>query len=194
MRLPDFLDDPQLNALRRKRGADRLGDLTPAPRRRPLTPEELRTLATGGLDIQTLDELAVLSDGTLAYRGRRVLLYPRQIVVSTHRRGEPLPLPNYHVANCRTLQKMRAQQPAAGYAVAARTDGSLQVNVVSGGRTRSKAEQLRVCPHCLAKIAFRDYSQHLPQDRKAKIADSFTAARFFEHWPSDPAAGQFCDD
>src|SRR6476620_4947667 len=68
VKLPNFLADPQFEALRRQMGATTLGDLTLSISSERLTIAELETLVTGGSEIQSLDALRVLADGTLAYK------------------------------------------------------------------------------------------------------------------------------
>ena len=72
MILPDFTDDPALIALRHLMGAEAPGLFSPIYRPNTLTFEELEQLATDGKDV-SIDDVAVLEDGTLSYKDSRVL-------------------------------------------------------------------------------------------------------------------------
>jgi hypothetical protein len=78
MRLPDFTDDAGLIALRRSMGAVAPGSFFPSYRPDQLTFAELEQLATDGKDV-SIDNVAVLEDGTLSYKDSRVLVYIRDV-------------------------------------------------------------------------------------------------------------------
>ena len=78
MKLPDFTNDPKLNALRRDMGATAPGGFSPAYRPNALSPEELEQLANGGIEV-LFDEITELEDGTLGYKDSRVLVYIRDV-------------------------------------------------------------------------------------------------------------------
>jgi len=185
MRLPNFLEDSELNELRRRMGAQTLGDLKLAVSTNRLTVAELETLITGGIDIKSLDEVIVLPDGTLAYKDRRVLLYIRDISVYHRATHDAENLPKFHVANCKKLIDMRAQKRYSRYVVAARDDGNFQVNFIGEGNTRTVDQRLKVCQFCLGQLAYRKFSRDMPKPQRVAIVEEFTVQRFFEMWPRD---------
>lgn len=184
MKLPNFLADPQFEALRQQMGAATLGDFKPTVGSERLTIAELETLVTGGIELQSLDELRVLADGTLAYKDRRVLLYIRD-VPNYGRRGRDELLPKFHVSNCQKLRDMRAQRRFfSRYVVATRDDGKFQINLTQDrGEPRTSFEELRVCQYCLSEIRYENFSYNLARATRAKIVSAFSVKRFFELWP-----------
>jgi hypothetical protein len=128
MKLPDFTDDQALNELRRKMGNVTLGSFTASTTtERFLTPEQVEQLAREGIEIP-LNEVEVLEDGTLAYKGTRVVLYIRD--VKQYRQAE-LSLPRFHVSDCDTLHEMRAKNRFGRYVVATRDTGTFQIRLMT---------------------------------------------------------------
>lgn len=186
MKLPDFLQSPALNQLRTRMGAVRLGELTLKSSPNRLTLAELESLVTGGIDVGSLDEVRVLSDGSLAYKDRRVLLYIRDVSVFGGRQTRQDRNPRYHVSNCSTLQEMRASNRIERYVVAARDDGQFQVNFI---RERSSVESsiiaLRICQNCLSQLGWQGFGYHLARPAREQIVGAFTPRMFFEAYPRD---------
>jgi hypothetical protein len=194
VRLPDFLGNTTLNDLRQQMGATTLGDITLALGEDRLTIAELEMLMTGGIDIENLDEVVVLADRTLAYKGARVLLYIRD-VNDYGRRGSGIEaLPRFHVSNCKKLQEMRAQQRYFRYVVAARNDGSFQINLIRDGAIQTSVEQLRVCQYCLGELPYDNFSHEWPRARRLEVVAAFTVQRYFELYPRDLVTGDGLGD
>jgi hypothetical protein len=185
MKLPDFLQHAELNGLRRKMGADRLGDLKLVADPNRLTEQELYQLAHGGIDLKSLDDLRILPDGTLALKDSRVLLYIRD--VSFYRRDtifETRRLPKFHFASCSTLRQMQSEGRFAKYVVAARQDGLFEVNIIEENRvTRSSAEPLNVCQNCLTHIAFNGFSPNQSKAERERRVAAFQLVDFFKQFP-----------
>lgn len=93
MKLHDFLEDAELNALRSKMGAHALGQFELFDPAKQLTYSEREALKTDGLNV-TANELRVLKDKTLAYKNSRAWLKHGQ---------------HYHLANCPQVQQLRHQ-------------------------------------------------------------------------------------
>jgi hypothetical protein len=190
VKLPNFLSDPQFNELRRQMGATSLGDLTLERGSERLTIAELEKLVSGGIDIQSLDEVRVLPDGTLAYKDRRVLLYIRDVSNYGRRAAGTEDLPKFHVSNCKTLREMRAKRRFNRYVVATRDDGKFQINLMQDrAAVRTSIEDLRVCQYCLGEIRYENFSYDLSSAVRKKIVSAFTVKRFFELWPVAPIDG-----
>lgn len=193
MRLPRFLDHADFNELRRLMGAQALGDLTLSLSPNRLTLAELETLMTGGIDLRSLDEVVVLPDGTLAYKDRRVLLYIRDVPVYHRERGSVDSLPKFHVANCKKLIDMRAQQRYSRYVVAARDDGNFRLNLIRNGNVRTIDERLKVCQYCLGELRYQNFSHQMPREDRMEIVEEFTVQRFFQQWPRDLLSAEGLD-
>ncbi len=110
MKLPNFIDSESFNLLRRKINAPlsfyKLKISLPPPKFRqlkPITPAPV-ILPAQGLDV-SVGEITVHSDGTLLYKGRRVLIHIRDV---TNIGGGRVHEPRFHVSNCRTLVEMKS--------------------------------------------------------------------------------------
>lgn len=91
MKLPDFINDPKLNNLRRKMGADTLGDFALFDPQKQLTYSEREALKNGDFVINAA-HLRVLKDKTLAYKNSRLWI--------SH-------TATYHLAYCPDVQALR---------------------------------------------------------------------------------------
>lgn len=186
IRLPDFLDDIGLNAVRDAMGAYNLGTFSGPKPAKTLTRSDLDRLVSVGIDISSLDEVTQHSDGTLVYKGRRIVLYIRDINVYRGGGASHDDLPKYHVANCRTLDDMRAQNRFGRYVVAANVTGEFSINQIRGkDRVTSTTERLNVCQNCLTHLRFDGFEQGLAISVKRQIRDQFTLTRFFDRYPHD---------
>ncbi len=94
MKLPDFLQDPELNRLRQQMGADKPGEFELFDPEKQLTWSEREGLMAGDLPVAT-HYLRVLKDKTLAYKNSRVWLHDGQ---------------DYHVAYCQRVQSLRHRE------------------------------------------------------------------------------------
>src|ERR1700731_4884273 len=125
MKLPDFEIDAELNLLRKAMGAE-LRDYSAAPPSNVLTIEEIERLASEGIEIP-LDEVRVLNDGTHFYKGRRVIVYIRDVAEY----GARVSMPKYHVAMCDTLNRMIEEgRYKKRYVVATRDDGRFSIQKI----------------------------------------------------------------
>jgi hypothetical protein len=181
MKLPNFLEFAPLNDLRRQMGARELGSFTSGYKPNRLTAEELDRLSRVGIDI-SFDEVTILPDGTLSYKDSRVLVYIRDIQL--YRAGQEV-LPRFHIADCKTLQDMRAKNRYGRYVVATRDDGRFELNITDPGTQRftPTTRQLNVCQNCLAKLSFEGFDFGLRRARRKEIVSGFEIRRFFEMYP-----------
>jgi hypothetical protein len=186
MKLPDFCDFEPLNALKLKMGIPRdvFGSLTAWVEVSALTEFELeaRLASQMGVEIGSLAELEILDDRTLTYRGRRVLLYIRDVAVY----GEREPNPRYHISNCGTLRKMNQVGRLDRYVISTRLDGQFAVNLIRANGRASRIQNLSVCQNCLQELRYDGFSIDMPrQIRKTKVS-GFRLAEFFEKYPISP--------
>jgi len=109
MTLPDFIAFEPFNRLRRLMNASLPEKFASGLTINPLTYDDLDKALEGieGVTVEDISDVEVLSDGTLSYQNRRVLLYIRDR--SGYRDHDPRELvPSFHVSDCRTLKRMRA--------------------------------------------------------------------------------------
>lgn len=182
MQLPNLLDDPQLNDLRARMGATELGAFRLSVNPYRFTMAELEELIFDGIDIRHLDEVRPLSDNTLYYKDRRVVLFQRDALVLPSVAAPAARLPHFHVSNCQTVRSMREGGSMARHAVTAREDGHFFVNLVPGAKAQRSLERLYICEACLGELAFDDYSPAWPATARVRALEGFTVTRFFEKY------------
>jgi hypothetical protein len=177
MKLPDFLFDQDLNNLRAAMGAA-LGDYTAAPLGPILTPQEVEQLQTEGIEIP-LDEVQVLNDGTYVYKGRRVIVYIRDV----EEYGDRSNLPRFHLAMCSTLGKMIEQgRYKKRYVVATREDGKFKIHRIKDNNIRKSDEVLDVCQNCLEELRYKGFSMQMGTDRRRTAVSGFSLGMFFDEF------------
>ena len=187
MRLLDFESFEPIISLRRQMGADKLGSFEFFEPGTRLTNKERVTLEDQGIELDSIDELRVLDDETLAYKDSRVLLHIRDVKTYHGRVGKRDNLPKFHVSNCRTLQEMRMKNRFGRYVVATRDDGKFLINLQNAYRSwDEKLIELDVCKYCLAHLAFDGYSLKLSKHNRLRIFNAFTLKEFFSRYPKSP--------
>jgi hypothetical protein len=147
---PDFSKDDRFLKLRRAMGIsdDYVGvALTGVFGNSPLTLEENESLRTGGIEV-SFDEIQILSDGTIGYKDNRVFIYIRDV----HTMGFSPIEPRYHLANCVTVQDMRARNRFERYVISTEITGTFKVNFIKNRRSRLEQRQLPVCRNCLDQL------------------------------------------
>lgn len=184
MKLPNFFDHPGLNELRVLMKAHELGSFRGNVPRSGLSDHDLIALAGVGIDVST-DDIVFNEDGTLGYRGLRVLVYIRD-VMNFHGVIADDRLPRFHFAACKTLIEMQARNRFARYVVATRNDGLFSINErLPDGRFRASELELRVCQNCLERIAYEGFSSNLSREARLVRVRSFKLSQFFEKYPVD---------
>ncbi|KVD47587.1 HNH endonuclease [Burkholderia ubonensis] len=179
IKLPDFLTWSTLNGLRQKMRAplvERFGA------KLEVTEIELpiiERLRGEGIDV-TADQIQVLNDGTLEYKGYRVLVYIRDIPAIGNRES----MPKYHFAYCRTLETMYRNKRAERYVVANSDSGLFQVNMMDSG-VRAEQVRLSVCQNCLAHIRWKGFDMQMARPNRLAIVGQFTLTEFFAKFPRD---------
>jgi hypothetical protein len=160
MMLPDFIDFEPFNRLRRLMNAPLPENFVPGYTISRLTHDDLDKSLEGieGVAVDDIGDVEVLSDGTLAYKNRRVVLYIRD--TSGYREHDPRELlPKFHVSNCKTLKRMREGGRYERYVVSQRTDGTFKMNFLYGdGTIQTEICSLKVCKNCLEDLDYNGYS------------------------------------
>lgn len=174
MKLPIFDEDPELSALRQAMAAS-LRDYTPPPPSDTLTNDEIERLAGEGIEIP-VDEVRVLNDGTHVYKGRRVIVYIRDVAEY----GGRTSMPKYHLAMCNTLSKMmEAGRFKTRYVVATRDDGLFSIQRIRGDAAIKSDEQLNVCQQCLDELSYKSFSMRQSVERRREAVERFSIKTFF---------------
>jgi hypothetical protein len=177
MKLPDFEVDDELNALRKAMGAQ-LRDYSAAPSSDVLTIEEIERLAGEGIEIP-LDDVRVLNDGTHVYKGRRVVVYIRDVAEY----GARVSMPKYHLAMCDTLNKMIEEgRYKKRYVVATRDDGKFSIQKIRGETLTKSDEPLDVCQQCLDELQYRSFSLRMDRSYRAAMVHDFSLKGFFDEF------------
>lgn len=177
MKLPDFTEDRDLNALRRAMNAV-LGKYVPAASVQTLTPEEIEALATEGIEIP-IDQVQVLNDGTHFYKGRRVIVYIRDVAVY----NDQYSMPRYHLAMCDTLARMIEQNRySKRYVVSTREDGKFTVQKIRGRSVVKSDEPLDICQHCLDELGYKGFSLRDKTQKRRQAVEQFSIHLFFEEF------------
>jgi hypothetical protein len=177
VKLPDFELDPGLNSLRQAMGAV-LRDYFAAPSSGGLTIEEIERLAGEGIEIP-LDEVRVLNDGTHVYKGRRVIVYIRDVAEY----GARISMPKYHLAMCGTLNKMIEEgRYKKRYVVATRDDGKFSIQRIRGDTFVKTEEPLDVCQQCLDELNYKSFSLRMGGPQRADLVRKFSLQAFFEEF------------
>ncbi|SAK82141.1 hypothetical protein AWB79_05436 [Caballeronia hypogeia] len=184
IQLPDFLAWGAFNTLRHHMGAPLIDRFCP---KRPIKEIELplgERLKDGGVDV-SVDQIEILDDRTLAYKGFRVLVYIRDVPNLGHREE----MPRYHLAYCHTLEMMYRNKRSERYVVANSDSGLFQVNVIDGA-VNSKLVALNVCQNCLAGISWKGFDMQQPRPHRLDLVSSFRLPEFFAKYPRDLMANK----
>jgi hypothetical protein len=178
MKLPDFTLDNNLNALREAMGAT-LGGFKPAHSQKTLTPEEIEKLATEGIEVP-LEQVEVLNDGSFVYKGRRVIVYIRDVAEYGTRTKE-IELPRFHLAVCETLIRMMNEgRYKKRYVVSTRDDGLFSIQRIRNHSVKKSDEHLNVCQHCLHELHYLGFTRFLSGTVKRTRVKEFSLEAFFE--------------
>lgn len=183
MKLPNFLNDPELNELRASMGATELGMFRLSVNPYRITMAELEALIADSIDLRGWEELKALPDRTLAYKDRRVILHRRDVPVLGPGRARDHELPHFHLASCPIVRRLRDADMNARHAVSAREDGLFAVNLTRGPDIRPSLEALPVCEDCLGELAFDLCSPHSAASERRGALAGFSVPRFFEKFP-----------
>ena len=172
MKLPDFNAFPPILELRRRMGVTETVTLGTA---------KWDPLRVRGIDIEDISDIETGDDGTLIYEGQRVLIYIRD--VRPLRNGREW-TPKFHVAECRTIESMRASKRFGRYVATNRRDGLFIVNYFDsdGEIVDPEAEAaLLICRNCLTALDWEGYEDAKPGEKK-RIFQSFSVDEYFEYY------------
>lgn len=125
-----------------------------------------------------LEDLDVIN-GLLSVDGRQVLLYipdqstPVDVVQLSPDKGK-----RFHVADCKTLNNMRAMNRLDRYMVTNNLSGIFPISGKNSSWQRQEVDsRLMVCKNCLEKLNYQNYSHDVGRNT---IWKSFEIGKFFE--------------
>jgi hypothetical protein len=179
MKLPNFLHHNFFNSLRAQMGAPLCETLRWQQTFVPIELPDVERLKNQGVEV-ALNDVEFRKDGTLGYKGHRVLLYIRDVP----NYDEHGTLPKFHVAYCATLERMRREQRFQRYVVANRDDGKFQVNLMNQPE-RSRVVPLAVCQQCMTALDWNNFSMAVTRPERLRHVSQFSLTEFFEKYPRD---------
>lgn len=167
-----------------EQSARRMGDFVPDfslelnnPAEELVLDDELSS--TAGLEV-SIDDLD-FNQGLLSYRGRQVLLFipdhgsQVEQVLCGQSDGR-----RFHIADCRTLEKMRAQNRFERYKATYNVSGEFEIygTAVYSNDSISGHAQLHVCKNCLAYLNYKGYKTDFAQAGRNSIFNDFDIGEF----------------
>lgn len=178
MILPNFLQWEALTKLRSQMAAPLADSFSSATFKTIILPL-IQQLEGNGVDIN-IDDISSLADGTIGYRGHRVLLYIRDVAGYAGRSYQP----RFHLTFCSTLRSKQQMKQMSKYVVATRNDGQFIVHDRSAGGAPSLMK-LVVCQNCLADIAWNGFNSSQSKESKTTQARDFSLTEYFAKYPRD---------
>lgn len=140
----------------------------------------LPPLSREGVQLQSLDDLRVV-DGLLAHGNTQVVLYIQDHSFKYERAlVSPRDANRFHIAECKTIQDMRASGRFERYVVTNNASGKFYATNGHGG---GEYIELNVCMNCLEKLNYQGYRQKIKSERYQMVSQ-FQAEEFFEKYSS----------
>lgn len=178
MKLSRFNWEGSLDGLRKEMGASEVGWDSGTQIRR-LSHDEWARLSSVGVDIP-ISQLEYPEDGTLQWRGEKVVVYIRDQYSEFWEGGKAGY--KFHVSFCETLEGYKIKGKYDRYVVTNRKDGDFLINLVSlNGKKIIKKEEVRplkVCMHCLKRLDYDGFLAHA-KSVQFNLRDNFRLAEFF---------------
>lgn len=133
------------------------------------------------VDLGELDSVASL----LSYKGRQVLLYipdhgyDVEAVLAGQSEGK-----KFHVAHCRTLERMRLARRFERYIATTKLDGNFRVTGTDRytGHVLEGDARLLVCKNCISHLNFKQAA--LSASVRNRVRNEFDITEFFETYSS----------
>lgn len=131
-----------------------------------------------GIDV-SLNQLTVCDDGTLEYKGQKMILYIRdQYSYKSEYK--------FHVSWCSTLRDMNKNNRLNRYVVSRRTDGIFLVNIMDKSSQQiilsNRESRMKVCKCCLSKLNYEGYKTTYDKFNKEKIYNDFKIDKFLSEY------------
>jgi hypothetical protein len=180
MRLPDFTKFTAFQKLKTMMGAKEFGTFVAKETPWRVTDKEIDLLNHSSIEVNNVNDVQVLNDGTLAFKGVRSLVYIRDI--SSYGSKKP-DLPRFHIADCSTIHEMKKNNKWKRYVMSSTIDGKFEVSL--NGKRPFHKEKLDVCKNCLDKIKFNGFSFSEEKHFREIIFGEFSINDFFTQYPRE---------
>jgi len=173
VKLPDFSGDVGFKNIRDQMGITRVVHV-----------DGLDAPLGRGLKVgrDEIGDLKSADDGTLVWRGRRVLVYIRD----QDRNGKGvIDFRKWHVTECQALAHMRSEGRFGRYVFTTRADGKFLVKVRDRSTRSIEYEneyELDVCRYCLGELGWKRYSTGMSEAAKVRAVSEFTPAIYFANY------------
>jgi hypothetical protein len=177
MKLIDFTNDANLNALREEMGAEFVewNVETWTPKSADSVRAQLGTRKGIELD-EDLEGLEIEDDETFSYKGEKVLLYIRDQYYS----DDPNREYKYHICSCRTIDSMFEQGRKNRYVVTKNTSETFYVRLLENNVVVEEGpREMRVCKSCLQELSYKGYGHHA-SSRSKQVYREFALDEFFD--------------
>lgn len=128
-------------------------------------------------------------NGLLSHAGRQVILYIKDHTFDNNPTLSGLQKDGskgrkFHITDCQTLKRMRAQKRYDRYVVTTNTSGFFKISARNNyGMIEEGDVKLDVCQNCLEQLNYNDY-KFLNYENKMKEVKSFNILEFFEQYSS----------
>lgn len=128
-------------------------------------------------------------NGLLSHAGRQVILYIKDHTFDNNPTLSGLQKDGskgrkFHITDCQTLKRMRAQKRYDRYVVTTNTTGFFKISARNNYGTIEEGDvKLDVCQNCLEQLNYNDY-KFLNYENKMKEVKSFNILEFFEQYSS----------
>lgn len=182
MKFGRFSWEQDFELLREKMGADEVAWDSGAQSDR-ISHDEWKQLSSVGIDIP-ISELEYPDDGTLQWRGQKVIVYIRDQYSEYWQPGKSGY--KFHVSLCEKLREYRDKEKYDRYVVTTRNDGMFLVNLIDRMRNRVLKEgdikSLKVCMYCLERLDYNGYSKCRTRADRYAACDAFELVGFFSQY------------
>jgi hypothetical protein len=150
----------------------------------PFDADEWKRLQTRGIDVK-IEEVTTADDGTLEYRGEKIILYIRDQRINAKYQVGSTSGYRFHIAYCKKLEDMRQKGRYDRYVVSTRKDGKFIVNRFNFNQLVEKDVDvsLPVCKLCLRRLNYQNYTNETKVNKES-VWKSFDIIEFFEKYSS----------
>jgi hypothetical protein len=139
-----------------------------------LSPDDWELLNTVGAEAK-LEDIRVDLDGTLNWKGHKVILHIYSVRSDGWQKKDSLP--RFHIAECSTLQAMREKGAYDRYVVSQKTTGIFTINISEV----KKEAQLQICRNCLTCLDYKSYCSER-KNKQNEIVENFKIPEFFKFY------------
>lgn len=139
-----------------------------------------------GMPVSDLSDVEPIN-GLLSYKGYQIILYIQDHTHYIHRNMFEEAIEDggegnkFHVAECQTIEMMRAINRGERYVVTNNQSGKF---IITGENNERRKAKLQVCRYCLRKLNYAGYRNKKDNRDKDQIVQEFHIPIFFETYAS----------